>query len=72
MPAVKKGPGRGGAREGAGRKPRGPSAPPITTYVTAPEREACELAASRERKTLSEWARNALLLRAAAANPVVD
>lgn len=66
MPAVKKGPGRGGAREGAGRKPRGEMAAPLYVRVTAEERDALESAARRERKTLSDFVRNAAMLRAAA------
>jgi len=46
--------------------PRGRDVPPITTRVSASEREACESAARAEGKTLSAWARDALLLRAAA------
>lgn len=36
----------------------------VTAKMTGPEREACELAAQREGKTLSEWLRNTALLRA--------
>lgn len=38
----------------------------ISTRLSEDERESCELAAQREGKSLSEWARNTLLLRAAA------
>ena len=38
----------------------------VTAKLSPDERESCELAAQREGKTLSEWARDALLLRAAA------
>lgn len=38
----------------------------LTTKMSDVERESCELAAQREGKTLSEWARNTLLLRASA------
>lgn len=64
--ASRSGPGRGGAREGAGRKPRGDPAPAIYVRVTAEERAACEVAAAREGMPFTEWARRALLLRAAA------
>lgn len=39
----------------------------LTTTLTPDEQETCELAAQRDGKTLSEWARNTLLLRAAGA-----
>ena len=58
--------GPGGARPGAGRPARGEAATPLQIRVTVDERKALEMAAQREGKSLSEWARNALLLRAAA------
>lgn len=36
----------------------------ISTRLSETEREDCEMAAQREGKSLSEWARDALLLRA--------
>lgn len=59
-------PGRGGPREGAGRKPRGEMATPLLIRVTEEEREAYESAARSERLSLSDWARRTLSLRAAA------
>lgn len=58
--------GRGGAREGAGRPPRGDAATPLYIRLTLEEREAYEMAAQREGKSLLEWARGTLSLRAAA------
>lgn len=58
--------GRGGAREGAGRPPRGDAATPLYIRLTVEEREAYEAAARAERLSLTDWARKALSLRAAA------
>lgn len=63
--ASRPGPGRGGAREGAGRKPRGEAATPLYLRLTVEEREAYEEQARREGRTLLDWARNTLSLRAA-------
>lgn len=38
----------------------------LASRLSESEHESCELAAQREGKTLSEWARMALLLRASA------
>ena len=64
--ASRPGPGRGGAREGAGRKPRGEAATPLYLRLTVEEREAYEMQARREGMSLLDWTRNTLALRVAA------